>query len=244
MNQYSRLTAAWSCCHHDIFRLFIINNLTLAIWELTKKFVVFSWSDVLVNLCTSFFLEVLINELTEVECEVVVHKTKCSIIVANHQVGIFTHYMNLAYALLVEFIQQTILFLTISCTTVGNSTYLHGVIDDDESTFNLHQFCLSEIKQCFLNVCNSRFLLIGKHCFLKTGNELLEYFDNWKVHKRHVFTWISTNIECIHNKAADVHTPFKSSLRNFMRSLQTDTHAIAETMFLFVNIAFQRKEMK
>ena len=53
--------------------------------------------------------------------------------------------MNLAYTLLVEFVQQTILFLAIPCATVGNSGYLHGVIDNNEATFNLHQFCLCEI---------------------------------------------------------------------------------------------------
>ena len=77
----------------------------MAIREFTKEFVVFGWSDILIYLCTPFFLEILIDELAEVHCEVVVHKSKCSIVVTNHQVGILTYDMDLAYTLFVEFIQ-------------------------------------------------------------------------------------------------------------------------------------------
>ena len=80
--------------------------------------------------------------------------------------------MNLAYALFVEFIQQTILFLAITSATVGDTTYLHGVIDNDEAAFNLHQLCLGEIKQRFLNVGNVGLLVFGKHRFPLAGNEL------------------------------------------------------------------------
>ena len=91
---------------------------------------------------TIVFLKILIDEFTEVQCEIVIYKALCRIIITNHQVGIFTHNMNLAYALLIEFIQKAILFLAISCTAVGNTTYLHGVIDYNKTAFNLHQFRL------------------------------------------------------------------------------------------------------
>ena len=105
MNQDSRFATTRPCCHHDIFRLFVIDNLTLAVGEFTEEFVVFGRSDILIYLRPTFFFEILIDELAEIKCKVVVHESKCCIIVTNHQVSIFTHNMNLAYTLFVEFIQ-------------------------------------------------------------------------------------------------------------------------------------------
>ena len=145
MYQHTRLSASWSCCNYDIFRLFVIDYLALPIGEFTKKFVVFGWCDVLVYLRTSFFLEVHVNELAEVQGEVVVDKTQRSIVVAHHQVGIFSYNVNLSNALFIEFIQQAILLFAISCTAIYEAANLHSVVDDNESSFNLHQFNLRKV---------------------------------------------------------------------------------------------------
>ena len=142
MHQHACLATSRSCCHDDIFRLLIVDNLTLTVGEFTKELIVFCRSDILVNLCSTFFFEILVDELAEIQCKVVVHETQCRMIVAHHQVGIFTHDMNLADSLLIEFIQQAILFLTISCTCRNKTSYLHGMIKDDKTSFNLHQLSL------------------------------------------------------------------------------------------------------
>ena len=119
MYQYSCLAAARSCCHDNAVRLFIVDDFKLSAGEFTKKLVVFGRCDVLVNLHSSLFLEIMVDEMAKVHREVVVDELHGRVVVAHHQVGKFAHDMNLTYALLVELIQQSILFFSISCTSVG-----------------------------------------------------------------------------------------------------------------------------
>ena len=145
MHQYPRLSASRTCCDNDIFRLLVVDNLALAVREFAKEFVVFGWSDVLVNLRPALFFEILFDELAEVHCKVVVDETQRCIVVTNHQIGIFAYDMNLANALFIEFIQQTILLFAISGTCCYETSNLHGIIENDKSAFNLHQFRFGKI---------------------------------------------------------------------------------------------------
>ena len=71
MYQYTRLATAGTRSHNNVFRLFVINNLTLAIGKFTKELVVLGWRDVLVYLCPSLFFEILIDELAEIQRKIV-----------------------------------------------------------------------------------------------------------------------------------------------------------------------------
>ena len=73
-------------------------------------------------------------------------------------------------------IQQAVLLLTIACASVGQTTYLHGVIDDNKAAFNLHELRLRQIEQGLFYVGNRGLLcfLVLKYRRLSGGNILLQ----------------------------------------------------------------------
>ena len=247
--QHPRFAASRPCRHDDVFRPVVVDNLALSVGEAAKELLIPGRCDVAAYLLAPLLLEMLVDELAEVEGEIVVDELQGGVVVADHQVGIFAHDMNLADALLVEFVQQPVLLLAISRAAVGRPAYLHGVVDDDEAAFYLHQLGLGEIEQRFLYVGNGglagrRAFAVGEQLLLPAGNELAEHFHDGEIYKRKVFAGVAPGIQGVNNEVANVHAPLEAGRRDLCGTLQADAHTAGESVFLFVNITFQGQEVE
>ena len=104
MHQHTRLAAARTCRHNNAARLTILYYLFLTSRQLSEKLAVFGRGKIAVDFIHAIALKVLADELTIVHLKIVVHVLQGSVIVADHQIGVFAHYMYLLNLLLIEFI--------------------------------------------------------------------------------------------------------------------------------------------
>lgn len=132
----------------------VIDDFSLALGEFPKELIAFLRRDVLLCLCPSPLFEVVVDKLAEVRREVVVDRLRGGIVITHRQISVFARDMNLMNALFVEFIQRTVLPLSMAGAPVGQPTCPHGVVDDDKAAFNLHRPCLRQIERDFFDVGN------------------------------------------------------------------------------------------
>ena len=114
MYQHARLATAWTCRHYNTTRLTVLYNLFLSSRQLSEKLAIFGRSNVAVDFIHTIALKVLADKLAIVHLKIVVHVLQGSVIVADHQIGVFAHYMYLLNLLLIEFIERTIVVLLIA----------------------------------------------------------------------------------------------------------------------------------
>ena len=136
-----------------------------------------------------------------------------SIIVADHQISVFAHYMYLLNLLLVEFIERTIVVLLIAQAIVLQSTNVHSIIEHKKSTFELQRSYLRKVEQCFLHIFQLQICRI-KEEQLSIRLNIIKQFYYRKLYCSTLLCLIvhtlSHTVEPVHDKTADVQTLFKS----------------------------------
>ena len=88
---------------------------------------VFGRGDIVVDFRFALAFEVFVNELAVVHLEVVVDELQCGVVVANHEVGVFAHDVDLTYSLFVEFVEHAVMLFGVAGFPFGFQFQLQGV---------------------------------------------------------------------------------------------------------------------
>src|SRR5690554_1381076 len=99
MNKDSCFSASGTSCHNYIFG-YIVDDFLLYIRKITKQLIVSVGGDITLNLFCTLSLEILRYEFFEFHVEVVLNKLQGGIIIAHHEICIFTYDVDLTDFLL------------------------------------------------------------------------------------------------------------------------------------------------
>ena len=93
------------------------------------------WCKIALNFILSLTLKIFGYELAIVHLKIILYIAQRRIIIFNHKIGILAHDMHLLDFLLVEGIEHTIVFHLVSQLGILDTTYVHGVIQYQEPSF-------------------------------------------------------------------------------------------------------------
>ena len=213
MHKHSRLATARPSRHHNTARLMVLDNLFLSRGQLPEKLAVFGWSKVAVYFFYAISLEVLAYELSIVHLKVVVHILQGSVIVANHQIGVFAYYMYLLNLLLVELVERVVVVLLITQAIVLQPANVHGIVEHKKSAFELQRPNLRQVEQRLLHILQ---LQVGgvEEQHLPIRLNVVKQFHYRELHRSCflglVVHGLRHTVKPVDNKPADVQAFFKA----------------------------------
>ena len=109
--------------------------------------------------------------------EVILDKFQGGIIIANHQIGIFSHYMHLLNLLFVELVEHAVVVLLVAQSVVLDTSNVHGIIEHKKASLKFQCINLRQVEQCLLNILQLN-IPQGAEEVLTVGFQVVKQFNH------------------------------------------------------------------
>ena len=246
MNQHPRLPAARTGRYHDATRFLVRDDFHLTLRQLPEKLLILHRSQIPLNLVRPLPFEIFDNKLLVIHLEIIPDILQCRPVILYHQIGIFAHDMHLLDFLLVELVQHPIVFLLVPQPVILQAPYLHGIVQDQETTLQLDCANLGQVQESLFHIPYLRFAKLAEK---RGGIRLLHLRKEFQhreldeVSIRCILLLVHLSIKPAYGKTRDFRPSFKTSQGRNSIHLATDFH-VMERILLFPDITLDHQEVQ